>query len=145
MTVQPALFDFGDEPNSPEPECPAPSKRPPQPFPRTSAAEPQPVGRLLFKPEEAAAILGVGRTKLCELLASGAVASVHIGSARRIAMTALVDYVARLHATAGGPARGDERRSGAGTDPATRPQRERPVTSLRTVGDPQPTAREQER
>jgi excisionase family DNA binding protein len=134
MTVQAQLFDFGDEPSNPDEleRPPATGRQPTASQLRPPVSEPQAVERLLFKPEEAAAILGVGRTKFYELLASGAVASVHIGSARRVAMTALVDYVARLHAA-------------TGTSPAAVPRSERPVTPLRPVGEPQPTAREQQR
>jgi excisionase family DNA binding protein len=57
-----------------------------------------PPRRLLFKSEEAAAMLGVGRTTLYELLAAGAIESVCIGSCRRVPLEALVDYVAGLRA-----------------------------------------------
>lgn len=52
--------------------------------------------KLLYKVEEAAEILGIGRTKLFELLARKELRSVSIGSSRRITMDALVEYVARL-------------------------------------------------
>lgn len=52
--------------------------------------------RLLLKPEEAAEVLGIGRSKLYELLAGGEIESVRIGSSRRVPMKGLHDYVERL-------------------------------------------------
>jgi excisionase family DNA binding protein len=52
--------------------------------------------KLLLTPEEAAYRIGVGRSKMYELLASGAVKSVKIGALRRIPATALDEYVAAL-------------------------------------------------
>jgi excisionase family DNA binding protein len=54
--------------------------------------------RLLLRPEEAAELLGIGRSKLYDLLATGEVESVHIGSCRRIPVEGLHRYVARLRA-----------------------------------------------
>ena len=54
--------------------------------------------RLLLKPEEAAEVLGIGRSKLYELLAAGEIESVRIGSSRRVPMKGLHDYVERLRA-----------------------------------------------
>jgi len=53
---------------------------------------------LLVRPEDAAALLGLGRTKVYELMRSGALRSVKIGGLRRIPATALVEFVARLEA-----------------------------------------------
>lgn len=65
--------------------------------------------RLLLKPEEAAEVLGIGRSKLYELLAAGAIESVRIGSCRRVPADALEDFVARLRAPGGPePAGGDK-------------------------------------
>jgi excisionase family DNA binding protein len=50
----------------------------------------------LLKPEEAATYLGIGRSKVFELLADGRLASVRIGRSRRITVAALDDFVARL-------------------------------------------------
>lgn len=58
--------------------------------------------RLLLIPEDAAKIIGVGRTKLYELLRTGAIESVRIGRARRIPADALHDYVTRLRHDASG-------------------------------------------
>jgi excisionase family DNA binding protein len=52
--------------------------------------------RLLYRPEEAAAALGLGRTKVYELMAAGALRSVKVGGARRVSATALADFVADL-------------------------------------------------
>lgn len=52
--------------------------------------------RLLFRPEEAAEVLGLGRTKVYELIASGELRSVKIGSARRVSAVALTEFVASL-------------------------------------------------
>jgi excisionase family DNA binding protein len=56
--------------------------------------------KLLLRPEEAAERLGIGRTKLYELMAEGVIRSVHIGSCRRVPVTALDAYVAELVAAA---------------------------------------------
>ncbi|HVF74081.1 MAG TPA: helix-turn-helix domain-containing protein [Acidimicrobiales bacterium] len=56
--------------------------------------------RLLLKPEEAALLLGIGRTKLYELLAIGVIRSVQIGACRRVSRQALEEYVNRLQAEA---------------------------------------------
>ena len=58
--------------------------------------------RLLLTPEDAAELLGVGRTKLYELLRVGAIESVRIGRARRVPASALHDYVTRLREDASG-------------------------------------------
>lgn len=54
--------------------------------------------QLLFRPDEAAQRLGIGRTKVYELMASGELRSVKIGAARRVSATALADFVAALDA-----------------------------------------------
>lgn len=54
------------------------------------------VDRLLLTPEDAAELLAVGRTKIYELLRTGALESVRIGAARRIPAAALTAYVERL-------------------------------------------------
>jgi excisionase family DNA binding protein len=54
--------------------------------------------RLLLRPAEAASRLGIGRTKLYELMATGELRSVKIGGARRVSATALADFVAALDA-----------------------------------------------
>ena len=52
--------------------------------------------KLLLTPEEAADVLGIGRTKLYELLSSDRLRSVRIDGSRRVAPDALVDFVRRL-------------------------------------------------
>jgi excisionase family DNA binding protein len=52
--------------------------------------------RLLLTLEQAAATLSIGRTKLYELLATGALRSVRIDRSRRIPMSALVEFVQDL-------------------------------------------------
>lgn len=53
---------------------------------------------LLYKPEVAAARLGLGRSKFFELMAGGQIETVQIGRSRRVPAQALEDYVARLRA-----------------------------------------------
>lgn len=54
--------------------------------------------KVLLTPIEAAAALGIGRSKLYELIRSGALASVRIGACRRIPADSITSYVARLQA-----------------------------------------------
>lgn len=49
--------------------------------------------KLLLTPDEAARVLGIGRSKLYELLRAGVVESVRIGTCRRVPAAALSDYV----------------------------------------------------
>jgi excisionase family DNA binding protein len=51
---------------------------------------------LLVRPEDAATVLGIGRTKVYELMRSGALRSVKVGGLRRIPAAALADFVAQL-------------------------------------------------
>jgi len=57
--------------------------------------------QLLLTPVEAARTLGIGRSKLYELLQTGVLESVHIGACRRIpteAVSALVDRLRQAEA-----------------------------------------------
>lgn len=54
---------------------------------------------LLYKPEAAAAVLGIGRNKVFELIATGDLKSVKIGRARRISRDALEEFVTQLGST----------------------------------------------
>jgi excisionase family DNA binding protein len=54
------------------------------------------MNRLLLTPTEAAEALGIGRSKLYELMGAGLVESVLIGAARRIPEDALTAYIAGL-------------------------------------------------
>ena len=66
-------------------------------FEQAPTHPPEPsIRRLLLKPEEAADVLGIGRSTLYELLAAGVIDSVHIGKARRVPVAALEEYVGRL-------------------------------------------------
>ncbi len=59
---------------------------------------------LLHKPEAAAAALGIGRSKLFELIAAGEIETVQIGRSRRVPTEALESYVARLRRHQSSPA-----------------------------------------
>ncbi len=62
------------------------------------------IPRLLLTPVEAAAAIGISRTRIFALMSSGAVESVRVGRSRRIPVSALEEFVARLRAeTATGP------------------------------------------
>jgi excisionase family DNA binding protein len=52
--------------------------------------------RLLLRPEEAARVLGLGRTKVYDLMRSGSLRSVKVGNSRRVSMAALADFVDQL-------------------------------------------------
>ena len=52
--------------------------------------------QLLLRPEEAAKLLGIGRSKLYELIAAGTIESVLLDRCRRIPRAALDDFVRRL-------------------------------------------------
>lgn len=52
--------------------------------------------RLLLKPEEAAEVLSIGRSKVYELIGTGELASVRIGTSRRVPTDALVEFASRL-------------------------------------------------
>lgn len=54
--------------------------------------------KMLLTPTEAAQVLGVGRSKVYELIRSGALGSVRIDSCRRIPVDDLTSLVARLRA-----------------------------------------------
>lgn len=57
------------------------------------------VEKLLLKPEEAAEVLSIGRSKVYELIGTGELASVRIGASRRIPADALVEFVSQLRRT----------------------------------------------
>jgi excisionase family DNA binding protein len=52
--------------------------------------------RLLLTVPEAAEALAISRSKLYELITTGAIASIRIDGSRRIPLIALEDYVSRL-------------------------------------------------
>jgi excisionase family DNA binding protein len=56
--------------------------------------------RLLLTPTEAAAALGIGRSKVYELMQTGQLESVHIGACRRVPAEALHSFLLSLRTTA---------------------------------------------
>jgi excisionase family DNA binding protein len=52
--------------------------------------------KLLLRPEEAAEVLSIGRSRLYELIGKGELASVQIGTSRRVPARDLVRYVEQL-------------------------------------------------
>ena len=74
---------------------------PRQSFANLSLVLPDGLPRILLTPEEAAQALGIGRTKLYELLATAKLPSVRIGGSRRVSVDALTEFVRRLTPTAG--------------------------------------------
>ena len=52
--------------------------------------------KLLLTPEEAAEVLGIGRTKVYALIADGDLLSVRIGNSRRVPRDAVDEFIARL-------------------------------------------------
>jgi excisionase family DNA binding protein len=64
----------------------------------TSPRTPAVSAPLLYRPEEAAELLGCGRAYVYQLLAAGAIKSVKVGRLRRIPAVALDEYVAGLSA-----------------------------------------------
>jgi excisionase family DNA binding protein len=55
--------------------------------------------RLLLTPIEAAAALGIGRSKVYELMQTGQLESVHIGACRRVPAEALHNFLLCLRTT----------------------------------------------
>jgi excisionase family DNA binding protein len=53
------------------------------------------VDRLLLRPIEAAEQLGIGRSKIYELLASGEIPSIRVGASVRVPVDALRAWIAR--------------------------------------------------
>ena len=51
---------------------------------------------LLLTPEQAAAALGLGRSRVYELMADRRLRSVTVGRSRRIPYTSLLDFIAHL-------------------------------------------------
>ena len=57
-------------------------------------------GARLIRPEQAAALLGIGRTKLYELMARGELESVTIDRRRLVPVDAVEEFVQRLRVSA---------------------------------------------
>lgn len=55
--------------------------------------------KLLLRPEEAAELLSIGRSKVYELIGAGELVSVRIGASRRIPAQALAEFVQQLQAS----------------------------------------------
>jgi len=51
--------------------------------------------RLLLRPVEAAEMIGIGRSKVYELLASGELPSIRVGASVRVPVDALREWIAR--------------------------------------------------
>jgi excisionase family DNA binding protein len=77
-------------PARPAPKQPASRRRP------VSPPAQEPSSSLLLTPEQAAAELHIARRRIFEMIADGTLPSVKIGKSRRIARTALEDYVRGL-------------------------------------------------
>lgn len=58
--------------------------------------------KLLLKPNEAAELLGVGRSKMYELLSTEKVPSIKIGGSIRIPTKALTEWVEKQHSESAG-------------------------------------------
>lgn len=80
---------------------PSTSSRSPSGSPSHGASTPATgaVAKLLLTPTEAALALGIGRSKLYELMRCGRIESVLIDSSRRIPSTAVEHYVDELRRT----------------------------------------------
>ncbi len=59
------------------------------------------MNKLLLTPEVAAEVLSVGRTKVYQLMATGALRSVRIGKCRRVPMAAVMELVRQLEGDLG--------------------------------------------
>jgi excisionase family DNA binding protein len=90
--------------------------------------------KLLLTPREAAAVLGIGRSKLYELLQAGQIPSVRIGKCRRVPAAALRELVERLSSAADDTSVAATRMQPTGTTPSQ---------SLSRVVRPSATAEEQ--
>jgi excisionase family DNA binding protein len=62
--------------------------------------------QLLFSVKEAAGLLGIGRTFMFELLATGEIDSLKIGRLRKIPRDAIDEYIERLRAQQGAKSKG---------------------------------------
>ena len=76
--------------------------------------------KLLLTPTEAAAALGIGRSKVYELMRAGTLGSVRIDTCRRIPTAELAALIDRLRGSHNGTAAlPTEGRAAAGTHPAS--------------------------
>lgn len=97
MTATPIpLFDDFDDSEQPKPPSRSKPRRSAQPAGDTTvSAEPD----QLLTVKEAAAILGIGRSKLYELIARRAIASVKVDRCRRFRRSDIDRFIRDLHAT----------------------------------------------
>lgn len=72
------------------------------------ASPPTESGHFLYSVEEAASLLGIGRTYMFQLLAAGEIESLKIGRRRRIPLDAIDTYIERLRAQQGATAKRPE-------------------------------------
>jgi len=68
-----------------------------------NSAEDNVVDKILLTPVEAAAVLGIGRSKVYELLQSGQLPSVHIGRCRRVPADAVHSFASSLRRSSSMP------------------------------------------
>ena len=68
--------------------------------------------KLLLTPVEAATALGVGRSKVYELMRAGTLPSIRIGSCRRVPVEEVVALVARLRGAGSDAQASESRRAG---------------------------------
>jgi excisionase family DNA binding protein len=59
-----------------------------------------PMAKVLLTPEEVAEAVGIGHTKVYELMVSGRLRSVKIGRLRRVVVSALDEFIASLESGA---------------------------------------------
>jgi excisionase family DNA binding protein len=76
-------------PAYPDDACPA------QPSTTITAAADADCDQLLYRPEQVAGMLAIGRDKVFRLMASGELESFRIGGSRRIPREAVADFIAR--------------------------------------------------
>ncbi len=70
--------------------------------------------RLLLKPDEAAHVLGCGRTKVYALIADGVLPSLRLGNSLRVPLRALSQWIDERAATAPRNSEGTRRARGPG-------------------------------
>jgi excisionase family DNA binding protein len=66
---------------------------------RNDTTTPTPITRLLVTVEEAAMILGLGRSKVYELIAADELETIHVGRSCRVPVAGLHEFVERRRAS----------------------------------------------
>lgn len=87
---------FGEETPDEGPASPRPRRRPEVPSAQPAPSEPD---RLLTA-AEAASVLGIGRSKLYELMARGAITSVKVDRCRRFRQSDVNRFISSLYVAA---------------------------------------------